>query len=93
MSGEDDNDWKKEVQKVSPQDPNRSTHVTPSENGWDVVSRSGNKGHYRTQKDAIDGARKIIKDAGGGELNVHGKDGSIRDTTSIKPGNGRSTKG
>jgi len=83
----DDDDWTKEVQKVNRGDSDHTTHVTPSaKGGWSVVNPSGGeRSHHRTQKDAIDGAREIIKNAGGGEINIYGKDGRIRDKNTIKP--------
>lgn len=60
--------------------------VTRSEDGWTIVSaRGAENGHFRTQKEAIDGARKIIKNSGGGELRIYGKNGAIRDTRNITP--------
>lgn len=49
---------------------------------------------HDTQKDAIDAARDMLKKQGGGELNVHGKDGKIRDKDTVAPGNDpRNVKG
>lgn len=48
-----------------------------------------------TQKEVIDRTRPIIGNAGGGELTIKGRDGKIRDSDTIKPGNegpGRDTK-
>lgn len=39
-----------------------------------------------TQKEVIDRTREIIRNAGGGELVVKGRDGKIRDPDTIKPG-------
>jgi hypothetical protein len=50
--------------------------------------------HHNTQADAIGRARTIIGNAGGGELNIHGRDGSIRAKDTIPNGNDpRSSKG
>ncbi len=43
--------------------------------------------HLDTQAEAIERAREIIHNAGGGELLTHGKDGTIRDKDTIAPGN------
>jgi hypothetical protein len=47
-----------------------------------------------TQKLAVDGARQILRNDGGGELQIRGLDGKIRQQDTIKPGNDpRSSKG
>lgn len=40
-----------------------------------------------TQKEAIDRAREILGNSGGGELTIHGRDGRIRDSDTVYPGN------
>ena len=40
-----------------------------------------------TQKEAIDAARAMLKNQGGGELSVMGRDGKIRSKDTIPPGN------
>ena len=42
---------------------------------------------HNTQKDAIDAARDMLKNQGGGELTVMGRDGKIRSKDTISPGN------
>ena len=42
---------------------------------------------HDTQKDAIDAARNMLKNKGGGELSVKGLDGKIRSKDTIPPGN------
>jgi len=56
---------------------------------WEVV-----KPHHQrasavtdTQREAIDAARPIVRNAGGGELRVKGRDGRLRDSDTIRPGN------
>jgi hypothetical protein len=127
MSGKDDDDWKKEVQKSTPmtgRSSNTGKFVTPgktekgketgkgdktgksgrstitgksgtagkgarvirSTNGWTIINaRGAANGYFRTQKDAIEGARKIIASSGGGELRIYGKNGAIRGTRNITP--------
>lgn len=41
----------------------------------------------RTQTEGIDRARDILKNDGGGELQVRGRDGTIRKQDTIAPGN------
>lgn len=40
----------------------------------------------RTQGDAVRRAREILKESGGGEVTIHGRDGRIRDSDTVKPG-------
>jgi hypothetical protein len=40
----------------------------------------------RTQAEGIDRARKILKNDGGGELQVRGRDGTIRKQDTVAPG-------
>jgi hypothetical protein len=67
-----------------------SRHVVPNPNGgWDVVKPGSDRAsaHRDTQADAIDRGREIIGNAGGGELNIHGRDGAIRAKDTIPKGN------
>lgn len=41
----------------------------------------------RTQAEGVDRAREILKNNGGGELQVRGRDGTIREQDTIAPGN------
>lgn len=40
-----------------------------------------------TQAGAQDRARRIVGNAGGGEVRIHGRDGRIRDSDTVPPGN------
>ena len=65
-------------------------HVVPNPNGgWDVVAPNAGRAsaHRDTQADAIDRARDIVTNAGGGEVRIHGRDGQIRDTDTVGGGN------
>lgn len=65
-------------------------HVVPNpDGGWDVVKPDAERAsaHRDTQAAAIDRAREIIHNAGGGELRIHGRDGKMRDSDTIAPGN------
>ncbi len=57
--------------------------------GWDVVKPGSTRasGHAKTQASAIDRARAIVANTGGGEVVIHGRDGRIRDSDTIPPGN------
>lgn len=65
-------------------------HVVPNpEGGWDVVKPDAQRAssHHDTQRDAINRGREIVTNAGGGELRIHGRNGEIRDSDTIAPGN------
>jgi uncharacterized protein YegP (UPF0339 family) len=57
-------------------------HVVPNrDGGWDVQAPNGKRASVRTntQREAIDRAREIISNSGGGELVIHNRDGRIRE--------------
>ena len=64
-------------------------HVTPHpDGGWQVTSGSDRaSARTPTQSEAIDRARVIVRNVGGGEVVIHGRDGRIRDSDTIAPGN------
>lgn len=69
--------------------PNRR-NVTPSGNGDWAVNRPGASrasSVHPTQAEAIRRARESLSRDGGGELTVHGRDGRIRDSDTVAPGN------
>ena len=65
-------------------------HVVPnSTGGWDVVKPDSTRAsaHFGTQKEAIDRAREILTNDGGGELRIHGENGQIRQSDTVGNGN------
>ena len=65
-------------------------HVVPNKDGgWDVKKADGDRASARadTQAQAIDRAKEIVHNAGDGEVTIHGRDGKIRDSDTVKPGN------
>jgi len=65
-------------------------HVVPNPGeGWDVKKPGAERSssHHDTQADAIDRARDIVHNVGGGEVVIHGRDGRIRDSDTVAPGN------
>ncbi len=65
-------------------------HVVPnSKGGWDVVAPNSNRAssHLDTQRDAIDRAREIVENLGGGEVVIHRPSGQIRDSDTVPHGN------
>lgn len=71
------------------QGPN-SRHVVPNPGGgWDVKKPRANRAsaHTDTQREATQRATEIVRNSGGGEVRIHGRDGQVRDSTTIAPGN------
>jgi hypothetical protein len=69
--------------------PRNERHVVPSSDlGWDIVKPGAThrSGHTDRQGDAVDRAREIIRNDGGGELVIHRPDGTIRDSDTVSPG-------
>jgi hypothetical protein len=71
------------------QKPNSRHVVQNPSGGWDVKKpgASRSSAHTKTQQQAIDRAADIVHNSGGGEVRIHGRDGKIRDSTTVKPGN------
>jgi hypothetical protein len=68
---------------------NRRHVVQNGDGGWDVKKPGASRAsaHTDTQKEAIDRAKEIVGNAGGGEVRIHGRDGKIRNSDTVKPGN------
>ncbi len=69
-------------------------HVHPSDRGgWDVrTDGSGRVGaHEETKRDAIRRAREIVARRGGGEVVVHGPDGTVEERTAVDGARPRKT--
>lgn len=68
---------------------NRRSVVPNPGGGWDVTKPGGSRAsaHTDTQAEAISRAREIVTNAGGGEVQIHGRNGRIRDSDTIAPGN------
>jgi len=65
-------------------------HVVPDgQGGWRVVAPGADRASARTdtQQDAINRARTIVGNSGGGEVVIHGRGGQIRDSDTVAPGN------
>jgi hypothetical protein len=65
-------------------------HVTPHpDGGWQVTKPGSSRASARTdtQSEAIGRAREILGGDGGGEIVIHGRDGAIRDSDTVAPGN------
>lgn len=68
---------------------NRRNVVPNKDGGWDIKKADAKRasGHADTQAEAIARAKEIVHKAGGGEVTIHGRDGKIRDSDTVKPGN------
>jgi hypothetical protein len=69
--------------------PRNERHVVPNpDGGWDVVGPNAARAsaHADTQGEAVDRARQIVHNSGGGEIVIHRPDGSIRDSDTVPPG-------
>lgn len=67
-----------------------SRHVVANpKGGWDVMKPGSERAsaHAATQAAAVDRARQIVRNSGGGEVRIHGRDGKIRDSDTVSPGN------
>ena len=66
-------------------------HVSKDKNSgdWKIQKEGGLKacGHADTQKEAEKIAKNLSANSGGGEERIHGVDGKITDTDTVKPGN------
>lgn len=65
-------------------------HVVPDpKGGWNVTKPGASRAsvHTDTQAQAIDRARTIIGNDGGGDMSIHGRNGAVRAKDTIAPGN------
>lgn len=70
--------------------PRNERHVVRNpDGGWDVRAPNADRpsAHLDTQGDAIDRARQIVRNVGGGEVVIHDRQGRIRDSDTVPPGN------
>jgi hypothetical protein len=65
-------------------------HVVPSkQGGWDVLAPGASQAsaHLEEQEQAVDRAREILRNEGGGELVIHDLQGQVRQKDTVPPGN------
>jgi len=69
-------------------DNDRYVQPNSERGGWDVVKESHQRAsaHTRTKAEAINRARQIVHNAGGGELRIKNEHGRVIDSDTIKPG-------
>lgn len=65
-------------------------HVVPGpKKTWQVKKEGAKRASstHATQKEAMKAADRIVKNAGGGETVTHRRNGQIRDSKTVNPGN------
>lgn len=68
---------------------NRRIVQQRADGDWEVRNPGGNRASAvaPTQAGAINRAREILTNDGGGELTIRGRDGKFRDSDTVRPGN------
>lgn len=63
-------------------------YVVRRGNDWAVVGPNADRasGVFDTQKEAIERAREIVGNLGGGEVTIQGRDRQWRDSDTVPPG-------
>ena len=69
--------------------PKNDRFVTKHPKGWAVKSPRGNRASsvHDTQREAIESAKDIVRNLGGGEVRIQNKSGRWRDSDTVAPGN------
>ena len=65
-------------------------HVVKNRQGSWAVKKAGSarvSANFNRQSQAEKAAKKYAFNAGGGEVRIHGRDGKIRDSDTVAPGN------
>ena len=64
-------------------------YVTKHSRGWAVQSPGGKRASsvHDTQGAAEKAAKQIVRNQGGGEVRIQGRDGRWRDSDTVPPGN------
>jgi hypothetical protein len=67
---------------------NRRT-VGPHPDGWQVKASDAERASVvtRTKAEALNRAREILRNSGGGELTIQDREGRIIDSDTVAPGN------
>ena len=69
--------------------PKNDRYVTRHPEGWAVQSPGGNRASsvHDTQRGAIEAAKDIVRNLGGGEVRIQDRSGKWRDSDTVAPGN------
>lgn len=64
-------------------------YVTRHEDGWAVKKPGAERASsvHNTQGEAEDRAKEIVRNLGGGEVRIQGRNGKWRDSDTVPPGN------
>lgn len=76
--------------KVTTKQGPNARHVVPNRGGgWDVKKPGATRSsaHADTLTEATQRATQIVRNSGGGEVRIHGRDGKILDSSTVAPGN------
>jgi hypothetical protein len=57
----------------------KTFHIYPSDGGWVVQKEGKSPEAFPTQRQAIEAARRIVRNNTAGQLVIHGRDGRIRE--------------
>jgi hypothetical protein len=62
--------------------------VGPHPDGWQIKAADAERASTvtRTKAEAVDRAREILRNSGGGELTIQDRDGRIVDSDTVPPG-------
>ena len=68
---------------------NKNRYVVKHPEGWAVKAPHADRASsvFGRQSDAIDRAKDIVGNLGGGEVRIQGMDGRFRDSDTVPPGN------
>ena len=75
---------------MRPKPKSETRHVTRKPDGWAVVAPKSKSasGIYSTKREAVDAAKEILANQGGGAVRVHGTDGRIQQGINVRRGDG-----
>lgn len=64
-------------------------YVVKNGNGWAVKKANAQRAssNHQTQASAIQAAKDIVSNLGGGEVRIQGRNGQWRDSDTVAPGN------
>jgi hypothetical protein len=67
---------------------NNNRHVVKHPDGWAVKAPGASRASVveTTQDRAVAKAKEIVGRLGGGEVRIHGRDGLVRNSDTVKPG-------
>ena len=69
-------------------DSDRYVQPNKERGGWDVVKELHKQAsaHTETKEQAVDRARQIIRNLGGGELRIRNERGQLIESNTVRPG-------